>query len=160
MERLSIKMPLNKKAKQLKRLAKWIWLYPPYIGTGISVRSVNQDATSYTIQMKKRWFNSNAYGTHFGGSLYSMVDPFFVFAAASYFGEDYILWDKRASIHYVSPGKGTVTTVIGITHTKLEEMKTIVDRDGKALFDFETTITESDGRVVAEVSKQIYIRKK
>lgn len=136
-----------------------MWLYPPYLGAGISVKSVNADATQYVVQLKQRFYNRNMYGTHFGGSLYSMVDPFFVFAAAAYFGEGYILWDKAAAIDYISPGRGTVTSTIGIDRDRLQEMKEEVDREGKAVFTFNTTVRDSKDTIVADVSKTIYIRK-
>lgn len=152
---------MNKDIKRMRRLAKVMFLYPPYIGAGISVKSVNADATEYVIQLKKRWYNRNVYGTHFGGSLYAMVDPFFVFCAAAYFGKDhYILWDKSASIDYVSPGKTTVTARIGIPQDKLAAMKEEVDAKGKGYFDFETEVIDKSNKIVARVKKQIYIRKK
>lgn len=150
----------NKKAGQMRRLGRLMWLYPPYIGAGISVRSVSDDALSYVVQLKQRWYNRNAYGTHFGGSLYSMVDPFYVFVAAAYFGDGYILWDKSASIDYVRPGKGTVTAHIAIPPDRLAEMKAEVDSLGKQTFTFNTQVIDHAGSVVAEVEKTIYIRKK
>lgn len=150
----------SKTSKQLRLLAKWMWLYPPYLGAGISVRSVSADATQYVIQLKQRWYNRNMYGTHFGGSLYSMVDPFFVFAAAAFFGKGYILWDKAATIAYINPGKDTVHAEIGIPLGRLAEMKTAVDRVGKGDFTFETKVVDKAGTTVADVTKTIYIRRK
>ena len=43
-------------------------LWPPYWGTGISVAAVSPDFMHLTVQMKKRFYNSNAFGTHFGGA--------------------------------------------------------------------------------------------
>ncbi len=151
--------PIHKKARQLRLLVKWMWLYPPYLGAGISVKSVSEDATQYVVQLKQRFYNRNMYGTHFGGSLYSMVDPFFVFAAAAYFGDGYILWDKAATIDYITPGRGTVTSAIGIETDRLAAMKTEVDSVGKAVFTFNTSVRDSKNVVVAAVSKTIYIRK-
>jgi hypothetical protein len=150
----------TKSARRLRRLAKVIWLYPPYLGAGISVKSVNASATSYVVQLKRRWYNRNVYGSHFGGSLYAMVDPFFVFAAAAYFGDDYILWDKSAAIEYVSPGRGTVFCEVSIPEERLREMKAEVDQKGKSTFHFDTVINSSEGKLVAKVEKEIYIRKK
>ena len=150
----------TKSARRLRRLAKVIWLYPPYLGAGISVKSVNETATFYVVQLKRRWYNRNVYGSHFGGSLYAMVDPFFVFAAAAHFGDDYILWDKSAAIEYVSPGRGTVFCEVHIPNDRLRSMKEEVDEKGKATFHFETEIKSAEGKLVAKVEKEIYIRKK
>ena len=42
--------------------------WAPYFGTGISVQRIAPDYSSVTVQMKQRWYNRNAFGTHFGGS--------------------------------------------------------------------------------------------
>jgi hypothetical protein len=53
-------------------------------------------------------YNRNYVGTQFGGSLYSMVDPFYMLMLMENLGRDYIVWDKAASIDFISPGKGPV----------------------------------------------------
>ncbi len=146
--------------KRMKRLMKLMNWYPPYIGAGIKVKSVNDSATRYEIIMKHRWYNRNIYGSHFGGSLYSMCDPWYVFAVAAYFGDDYIIWDKSASIRYLKPGKGTMKAVFEISPEKLSEMKREVDEAGKKTYHFSTYIYDTSGMEVAEVEKEIYIRKK
>lgn len=134
--------------------------YPPYIGAGIKVTDVSKDLTSISVVLKKRWYNRNIYGSHFGGSLYSMVDPFYVFIAYAYFGKGYILWDKSAAIKFISPGRTHVFATLKIDHEKLAHMKNEVDNKGKATFDFETEIVDKKGKLVALVKKEIYIRRK
>ena len=56
----------------LKRLLN---LYPPYLGAGVRVTYIGEDWRELHVSMKLHWFNRNAVGTHFGGSLYLMVDP-------------------------------------------------------------------------------------
>ncbi len=51
-------------------------LWPPFVGAGIRVRHIAPDFRSVTVDMRLRWTNRNYVGTHFGGSLYAMVDPF------------------------------------------------------------------------------------
>jgi len=134
--------------------------YPPYIGTGLKVESVNETATAFDISMKLRWYNRNIYGTHFGGSLYSMCDPWFAFAVSSYFGQDYIIWDKSASIKYLKPGKGRVKATFAISQDELTTMKKEVDINEKGNFTFSTNILGPSGEIVAEVIKEVYVRRK
>jgi len=134
--------------------------YPPFIGAGVSLKEYSPEGNSYMVQMKLRWYNRNVYGSHFGGSLYSMCDPWFVFAAYAYFGDDYIIWDKSASIKFVAPGKGRVEALFEITFDKLEKMKMLVDQEGKQTFDFVATVTDTKGKTIAVVDKEIYIRRK
>ena len=146
--------------KKMRRFIRMMAWYPPYIGTGVRITHVNDSATSYTVEMALRWYNRNIYGSHFGGSLYSMCDPWFAFAVSAHFGKDYIIWDKSASIDYISPGKGTVRAEFSIPLSELESMKEEVDHLGKNTYTFETNVMGQDDNIVAHVVKEIYIRKK
>lgn len=148
----------------VRTMRRFIWLlawWPPYLGTGIKIRSVNRTATRFVIDMKLRFYNENIYGTHFGGSLYSMCDPWFAFAISSYIGsKDYIIWDKSASIEYINPGRGTVSAIFEISDEKLKKIKSEVDKLGKQSFTFKTSITGEEDKIVALVTKEVYVRKK
>ena len=50
-------------------------LYPPYLGAGIKVNYIKRDWHQVEVRMYLRWYNRNAFGTHFGGNIYSMIDP-------------------------------------------------------------------------------------
>lgn len=146
--------------KKLFKYKKLINLYPPFLGAGIRIKEYSKEGNSYLVEMKLRWYNRNVAGSHFGGSLYSMCDPFYVFAAYSYFGDDYIIWDKSASIDYVRPGMGTVRALFEIPMDKLRDMKVEVDKEGRKTFHFKTEILDTKNRVVSKVNKEIYIKKK
>jgi hypothetical protein len=75
-------------------------------------------------------------------------------------GNEYIVWDKRSEIEYVSPGKSAVTAEFHLWDEELDEIKRGVAATGKYLKWFEVDIKSADGTVVAIVKKQIYIRKK
>lgn len=144
-------------------LKKNIWfinLYPPYLGSGISIKSVNDEFTKISVQLKMRWYNRNAVGTHFGGSLYSMCDPFYMFILMEHLGKDYIVWDKAATIHFRKPGLKTVSATFEITKEEIASIKEQVDKNGKGDFTFTTTINSEDGALIAEVEKVVYVRNK
>lgn len=144
----------------LKKNIKWINFYPPYIGAGISLKSVDSDFTRISVQLKMRWYNRNAVGTHFGGSLYSMCDPFYMFILMENLGKDYIVWDKAASIKFKKPGLKTVTATFEISKTEIAKIKDSVDENGKGDFTFSTTVNAENGEVVAEIEKVVYVRNK
>jgi hypothetical protein len=52
-------------------------LWPPFVGAGIRVTRVSADSREIDVTLKLRLFNRNFFGTHFGGSLFAMTDPFF-----------------------------------------------------------------------------------
>jgi hypothetical protein len=90
-------------------LLKWMSYWPPFFGAGIRIREISDDFTYVRVEMKLRFWNRNYVGTHFGGSLYSMVDPFYMLMLIENLGRDYIVWDKSASIRFLKPGRGRVS---------------------------------------------------
>ncbi|MFN8284891.1 MAG: DUF4442 domain-containing protein [Chitinophagales bacterium] len=144
----------------LKKNIYKIRFYAPYLGAGISVKSVNEDFTKIDVQMKMRWYNRNLVGTHFGGSLYSMCDPFYMFILMENLGKGYIVWDKAASIKFKKPGLSTVTSSFEIPKERIAEIKNEVDAIGKNDYTFFTTVTNEKGEIIAEVEKVVYVRKK
>ena len=139
---------------------KMINWYPPYIGAGIKLKKVNQDKTRMEVELRKTWFNKNLFGTHFGGSLYAMCDPFYVFIVHNYLGKGYIVWDKSAEIKFIKPATGKVNAIFEISQEKLLQLKEEVDSIGKHTVFFDAKITDADNEVVAKVRKEIYMRKK
>jgi hypothetical protein len=105
-------------------------------------------------------FGWNYVGTHFGGSLYSMVDPFYMLMLIENLGRDYIVWDKAASIRFVKPGRSRVNAQFRLSLDQIRAVRTQVDEKGKGEFDFEVQVLDDSGLLIAEVSKKIYVRKK
>ena len=145
---------------RFKKLIRKINLYPPYLGAGIRVRSVKDDYTRFEVELRERWYNRNLFGTHFGGALYAMCDPFFVFIVMMNLGRGYIVWDKSAAIEFLKPAKGTILGVFEISEERIEDIRAEVDALGKNTYHFEADLVDEEGRVVARVSKEVYVRAK
>lgn len=141
-------------------LIRRVNFYPPYLGMGVRVRDWRDDFTRFEVELRARWYNRNLFGTHFGGSLYSMADPFFVFIVTMNLGRDYIVWDKSASIDFLKPAKGTILGVFQIDRQRLDEIRDDVDRIGRNSYWFETELTDESGVAVARVRKEVYVRAK
>lgn len=134
--------------------------YPPYIGAGIRIKHISDDFMRAEVEMKLRWWNKNLVGTHFGGSLMSMSDPFYMLLLLQKLGREYIVWDKASSIKFKRPGKGKVTCVFEITESLLTQIKEEVSMHGKKDYILPLTITDEQGEIVCELEKTIYVRKK
>ena len=135
-------------------------LWPPFLFSGISVREISKDYRHTKVRLRKRALTSNYVGTLFGGSLFAMTDPFYMVMIMKNLGTDYIVWDKRSEIEYVSPGKSTVYAEFNLGDKELDEIMSEVAASGKYLKWFDVEIKSADGTVVAIVKKQIYIRRK
>jgi len=98
-------------------------LYPPFLGAGIRIARLRPDWKEIDVEMKLRRWNRNYVGTHYGGSLYSMTDPFFMLMLIENLGRDYIVWDKAATIRFRKPGKGTVRASFRLSDEQIEEIR-------------------------------------
>jgi acyl-coenzyme A thioesterase PaaI-like protein len=133
--------------------------YPPYLGAGVRVKA-SRDLRTFEVRMKLRWWNRNYVGTHFGGSLYTMCDPFFMLMLVDALGRGYIVWDKAATIRFRRPGRGPVRATFHIPPERIEEIRAAADAGGKVEPVFTVEVLDEEGEVVAEVEKVLYVRAK
>lgn len=144
------------------RFSHWLLrnlsIFPPFIGAGIRVKRL--EPLAIRVEMKLRWFNRNAVGTHYGGSLYSMCDPFYMLILMEKLGHDYIVWDKSAKIQFLRPGRGKMTAEFSIPDEQVDEIREQADRGEKVEPVFKSRVLDEEGLVVATVEKLLYIRKK
>jgi acyl-coenzyme A thioesterase PaaI-like protein len=110
--------------------------------------------------MRLRFWNKNALGTHFGGSLYSMCDPFYVLLLIRRLGKEYIVWDKAASIDFLRPGRGTVRASFRLADETVRDIKERADRGEKVEPLLNVDVVDEAGEVVARVTKRLYVKKK
>jgi hypothetical protein len=138
-------------------LLRLLSLWPPYMGAGIRVRA-SADLRTFEVRMKLRWWNRNYVNTHFGGSLYSMCDPFFMLILVQALGRGYVVWDKAATIRFRRPGKGTVRAAFHIPQERVEKIRAAADRGEKVEPVFTVEVLDGQGEIVAEVEKLLYVR--
>lgn len=154
----------------IKRFQEWLTsasglrrilnIYGPYLGAGVKVEYLAKDFREARVSMKLRWYNRNYVGTHFGGSLFSMIDPFYMLLVMNNLGRDYIVWDAEASIKFVSPGRGVVKAQFVITDEMLADIKANTANGEKYLPTYEVMIKDEQDNLVAKVEKKLYIRRK
>ena len=137
-------------------------LWPPFLGAGIRVRRLSSDWTEIDVEMKLRWWNRNYVGTHYGGSLYSMADPFFMVMLIENLGEDYIVWDKSATIRFKKPGRGRVSASFRLSEQQIREIKQALNSQEKEKIErvFTVEVKDESGSVVAQIEKLLHIRRK
>jgi len=133
--------------------------YPPFLGAGIRIKLDKKNKKVY-VSMKLTWYNRNYVGTQFGGSIYAMCDPFYMFLLMEMLGSNYIVWDKKATIDFIKPGKSTLHAEFFIDDQTVEAIKTEVEQKGKALPQFTVAVKDADGGIIARVDKHIYVKKK
>jgi acyl-coenzyme A thioesterase PaaI-like protein len=135
-------------------------LWPPFRGAGIRVREIAPDFRTATVELRARLLNRNYVGTHFGGSLYAMTDPFFMIMMMNILGRDYIVWDKAGAVRYLKPARGTVIASFRIGEAEIEAARQATANGEKHEPRFRVDIVDAQGQVVADVEKTLYIRRK
>lgn len=143
--------------KLLKRLLN---IYPPYLGAGIKIKHISPDWRHLQVSMSLRWYNRNSVNTHFGGSLYSMIDPHLMLMMLELLGREYIVWDQAAEITFIKATKKPVSADIVLSEADIDLIKTRTENGEKYLPEFTVVIKDNTGEQVAIVRKTLYVRKK
>jgi acyl-coenzyme A thioesterase PaaI-like protein len=134
--------------------------WPPLLGTGIKVTRMSKDLRAVDVEMRLTRWNKNYKGVHFGGSLFTMTDPFYMLMLATNLGREYVVWDKAASIRYKKPGVGRVRAEFRLSEERLAEIRAAVEADGRHDARFVVEVKDDAGGVVAEVERVVYCAKK
>ncbi|MFT4047122.1 MAG: YiiD C-terminal domain-containing protein [Solimonas sp.] len=134
--------------------------YPPYLFTGIRVDRVSRDYSEIDVSMPLRWYNRNAVGTQFGGSLYAMTDPFLMLMTMQQIGPGYVIWDQSAQIDFIAPGRGTVYAKFRMPPAEVERLRSEA-ATGQALRpEYSVDLSDRNGKLIARVKKTLYVRRK
>ena len=149
---------MKKAFKRYMRIFMNVW--PPYLGAGIRVKRLQSDWRAIDVEMKLHRWNSNYVGTHYGGSLYSMTDPFYMLMLIENLGRDYIVWDKSATVRFRKPGKGVVSAAFRLSEEQVDEIREALKSEDKIDRVFTVEVRDQSGAVIAEVQKQLHIRRK
>lgn len=135
-------------------------LWPPFLGASTRVKRLATDFSDIEVRLKLGFSNRNYVGTHFGGSLYAMTDPFFMLMLMRQLGRDYYVWDKSGSIDYIKPGRGTVRARFRLEPDMLEDIRRRTAAGDKYLPQLQVDILDQQDELVARVFKTLYIKRK
>jgi len=134
--------------------------WPPLFFSGIRIKHMSTDFKTARVELKLRPWNKNAVGTHFGGSLFAMTDPFCMLMLMAQLGDKYVVWDKSAEIEFIKPGKGTVSADFAISQSLIDDIITNTANGEKYLPQIPQFIKDEQGNIVAKLNRTLYIRRK
>jgi len=141
-------------------LRRLVNLWPPFLGAGIRIKHIAPDMRAIDVEMRLRFWNANYVGTHFGGSLFAMTDPFYMLMLMANLGPDYIVWDKAATIRYKKPGKGRVRAEFRLADKQIEDIREKLKTLPKYEPLFTVEVKSEDGMVIAAVEKVLHVKRK
>lgn len=135
-------------------------LWPPFLATGIHVTDLSPDWRHARVELRLRPWNRNAVGTHFGGSLFAMTDPFWMLLVMRNLGSAYYVWDRSGHIDFRRPGRGVVHAEFHLDDATLDAIREETRDGAKHLRWFDTPVIDASGETVAHVRKELYVRRK
>ncbi|MWW26239.1 DUF4442 domain-containing protein [Algibacter lectus] len=122
--------------------------------------TVSEDLMYVKIKIPLSIKNRNFVGTIFGGSLFSATDPIYMIQLMNILGDNYVVWDKSATINFKRPAKETVFSEFIFSEEDLNLIKTEVSENGEFNLVKTPKIVDKNGTIIAELSKTIYIADK
>ena len=134
--------------------------WPPFLGAGIRVVHISKDWRQITTELRHYGLNRNYMGTHFGGSLFAMTDPFYMLMLIQNMGKGYNIWDKAGTIEFIKPVRDKVTATFRLSQDRLNRIQALSANGGKHFETFVIEVKDRKGELVAKVRKTIYIRRK
>lgn len=141
-----------------QRLSLFLWnLYPPFLGAGIKITSVAPDWRWIEAKLKYRWWNRNYVGTMFGGSMFSLCDPFHMVLLINRLGKEYVVRDKGGEIKYLKKGVSDVFVRFELDEAQAEEIRRNPAEVQEARF--LAQVKDKEGSVIAEVTKILHVRR-
>lgn len=153
--------PARVKARLSPRtLRRGMNLWPPFLFAGIRVLHISEDWSRVRVRLHLRRWTTNYVGTQYGGSIFSMTDPFWMIMLLNRLGPGYAVWDKAAEIEFVAPGRTHVSADFDLDDERVEAIRHAAS-DGRPVLEwFETRVVDDGGGLVARVRKQVYVRRK
>lgn len=132
--------------------------WPPFFFAGIKIVKRTKNYRNMVVKLKLRFWNSNYVGTQYGGSMFSMTDPFYMLMLMKNLGKEYEVWDKAATIRYLKPGKTDLFAEFVLTEEDLENIRRTVKEQGRMNWMRKLEIRDKNDETVAEVEKVISIK--
>jgi len=135
-------------------------LWSPFRATGIRVTHISPDYREAEVELAFKWHSRNYVGTHFGGSLYAMTDPFYMLMLIHVLGPGYLVSHKGGSIEYLVATREKVYARFALDDAAIADIKAHTAGGQKYLPQLTAEVKTAAGEVVARVVHTLYIRKK
>jgi acyl-coenzyme A thioesterase PaaI-like protein len=143
-----------------KTIRRLINLWPPFLFSGIRVTRIAEDWREVQTELRLRWWNRNAVGTMFGGSLFAMTDPFYPLMLQHNLGPEYIVWVKSALIDFLLPGRTVARASFLLSPLTLDEIRRATEDGRKCEPLFSAAVSDAQGRPIAKVNFTLYVRRR
>lgn len=143
------------------RLARWGFNhFPAFRGTGGWIRHIAHDWSVVVVEIPLSWRTRNYVATIFGGSMFGACDPIYMLMLIKRLGPEYVVWDRRGTIHFLRPGRQKLTARFTVTDLELATLRELAAPGEPLDRTYEIELVDPAGVVCARIEKTIYVRKK
>lgn len=133
---------------------------PPYRGTGAKVKFISKDWYEVHVKLSLSWRTRNIVGSVFGGSIYSSIDPIYMAQLMRVLGEEYVVWDKAATIRFKKPIRKAAFVQFLLTDELIIDIKEKVAEKGEFNIELPVVFKDKEEVEYAIINKVIYIASK
>ncbi len=149
---------MKNKLYQPKVIGRALNFWPPFLFSGIRIETLSQDSRYCRVRLKLRWWNANANGGLFGGSLFAMTDPIYCLMLMGCLGKRYLICDQKADINFIKPGKGRVYAEFHLTDKVVSDVQNQTQFGEKTFVDFVVKVKDERGELVCDLNRTVYVR--
>ncbi len=134
--------------------------WPPFLFNGIKVAVLSDDYRYARVTLNDRPWRRNINSSQFGGAMFAMTDPIYPLLLMGALGKEYLVWDKKADIDFITPGRGRLTAEFWLGDAVLAEIQQATLQGDKYFPQFLVHIKDERQQIICEVNRTVYIRKK
>ncbi len=136
-------------------------LSPMYRRSTGKVFYVSKDLATIKVKIPLSIKNRNYVGSLFGGSMSSATDPIYMIQLINILGDDYVVWDKEATIRFKRPARETAYATFHFAEEEIEQIKRDVADKNEIDVVKELNITNKDKTLIfAKLTKTVYVANK
>ncbi len=135
-------------------------LAPMFRRTGGRIIEVSEDLKYVKVRLRLNYRTVNFVGTLYGGHMYSSVDGIYMVQLINILGDQYVIWDKAATIRFRRPGRTTLYADFEITDDFLSQIEKDIARENEKDYTLMVYLKDQKGVVHAEVEKVLYVASK
>ena len=153
--------PTDKTEGMKMMLKRWgLNLFPAYRSTTAWVTFISDDWREIQIELSLNWVTRNYVGSIFGGSLFAALDPMYMIQLINILGNQYVVWDKAASIRFKRPGKSRLYARFLISEELTNNIVKQVATENEMTLALPISFVNKEGKVICEMTRELYIANK
>lgn len=141
------------------KVRRWgINLIPTVRRSKARVTYLSEDYREIHVELDLKFDRRNYVGSEFGGSIFSSVDPFYIFMFTKVLGPNYIVWDMAVTTNYLKPGRSRLFAKFKIEQEEIDSIKEDIYYKEATQRKYHLDMVDEEGEVCATLDKKIYFK--